>query len=67
MRRIIPAVKLECIIMVLQTVEEVWRDQSGATVVDYGIVFLLLAIIAATAFETFGDYLASMLSLGASG
>ena len=49
--------------MILQKFTNIWQDESGATVVDYGIVFLLLAIASAAAFDTVGDSFSSLLSL----
>jgi Flp pilus assembly pilin Flp len=42
---------------------DVLRDETGATAIDYGIVVLLISITAATAFDTFGDYIGSLISL----
>lgn len=62
MRRTTP-VKKECISVIFRTILGVLRDKTGATAVDYGIVVLLLSITAATAFDTFGDYLDSLFSM----
>lgn len=39
---------------------ELARDQSGATAIEYGLIAALLAIAALTAFQTFGDGLSNM-------
>lgn len=49
--------------MIFETIRNVLQDETGAAVVDYGIVVLLLVIAAAAAFDTVGDYFNSLLSL----
>ena len=53
----------ERIDLVLHVLIDVLQDESGATIVDYGIVILLLAIAAAAAFDPVGGFFSSMLSL----
>ena len=45
----------------MKTIEEIFRDESGATAIEYGLIAALISIAAITAFSTVGTKLSALM------
>jgi pilus assembly protein Flp/PilA len=46
----------------LKTMKSLWRDESGATAIEYGLIAALVSVAAITALQEMGDSLEQMFS-----
>lgn len=44
------------------TIKNIWKDESGATAIEYGLIAALISVAAITAMSTMGENLTSTFS-----